>query len=161
MASIDDGSDEDRQGEIRLGPLEDYIAFHLRLAQGASFRAFQRTAGVPGLRPGLVRGADADPREPRDHADGAQPGERPRQVDDHADPAGRSSARGSSAREAVPGDRRSYALRLTAEGDGSGSRTSASGAAEHDRRLDAIVGDRKQELLALLRRIVAELGEEG
>ena len=32
--------------------LDGYIGFHLRLAQAASFRALQRRAGLPGLRPG-------------------------------------------------------------------------------------------------------------
>ena len=116
MASTDEGSDETGQGGIRLGPLEDYIAFHLRLAQGASFRAFQRLAGVPGLRPGwfavllLIR---------------ENPGITPMALS-------RGSGRDKStitpmlrelereglvSREAVPGDRRSYALRLTAEGE--------------------------------------------
>jgi DNA-binding MarR family transcriptional regulator len=63
-------------------------------------------------------------------------------------------------REEVPGDRRSYALRLTAEGAARLAHLRAR-AIEHDARLDAIVGRQKQELLALLRRIVAELGDEG
>ena len=52
MASNDEASEGAGQGGISLGPLEDYIAFHLRMAQGASFRAFQQHAGVPGLRQG-------------------------------------------------------------------------------------------------------------
>jgi len=149
----------DRQGGIRLGPLEDYIAFHLRLAQGASFREFQRLAGVPGLRPGwfavlvLIR---------------ENPGITPMALS-------RGSGRDKSTitpmlrelereglvvREAVAGDRRSYALRLTPEGELRLAYLDAR-AAEHDRRLDAIVGDRKDELLGLLRRIVTELGDEG
>jgi DNA-binding MarR family transcriptional regulator len=145
--------------EIRLGPLETYIAFHLRLAQGASFRAFQRLAGIGGLRPGwfavlmLIR---------------ENPGITPIALS-------RGSGRDKStitpilrdlerekliSRETVPGDRRSYALRLTPEGAARLAHLNAC-AAEHDRRLDAIVGDRKTELLALLRRIVAEIGEDG
>jgi DNA-binding MarR family transcriptional regulator len=159
MESAGEEPEEDGQGAIRLGPLEDYIAFHLRLAQGASFRAFQRSAGVPGLRQGwfavlmLIR---------------ENPGITPMALS-------RGSGRDKSTitpilrdlereglvrREAVPGDRRSYALRLTAEGEARLAHLRER-AAEHDARLDAIVGERKAELLGLLRRIVAELGDEG
>jgi hypothetical protein len=37
--------------DIRLGPLEDFIGFHLRLAQETSFRAFARRVGDKRLRP--------------------------------------------------------------------------------------------------------------
>src|SRR5690606_27040602 len=38
--------------EVRLGELENYISFHLRLAQNASFKAFKRHTGENRLRPG-------------------------------------------------------------------------------------------------------------
>jgi DNA-binding MarR family transcriptional regulator len=150
--------DEAGQGAIRFGPLENYITFHLRMAHGAAFRAFQRRAGMPGLRPGwfavltLIR---------------ENPGITPMALS-------RGSGRDKStitpilrdleheglvSREAVPADRRSYALRLTSKGEVRLAHLSQR-AAEHDARLDAIVGDRKEELLALLRRIVADLADE-
>ena len=48
MASNDDGAEGAGPGPISLGPLDDHIAFHLRMAQGASFRASSSTPGSPG-----------------------------------------------------------------------------------------------------------------
>ena len=38
--------------DVRLGALADWIGFHLRLAQDASFRAFAKHSGQPHLKPG-------------------------------------------------------------------------------------------------------------
>ena len=159
MGSVSDELDADRQGEVRLGALEDYIAFHLRLAQGASFRAFQRRSGMPGLRQGwfavlmLIRENPGITPMALSRASGRDKST--------MTPILRALEReGLVTREAVPGDRRSYALRLTAEGEARLAHLRGR-AIEHDARLDAIVGKQKQALLALLRRIVAELGEEG
>ena len=59
-------------------------------------------------------------------------------------------------RESVPNDRRSYALHLTPQGAEALAHLAVC-AAEHDRELDAIAGDQKPALLALLRRFEAEL----
>lgn len=59
-------------------------------------------------------------------------------------------------REPAPADKRSYCLFLTPPGERKLAHLAAS-AARHDEELDAIVGARKQELLDLLRRIVAAL----
>ena len=48
MASVSDESDGTGRARSVSGALEDYIGFHLRLAQGASFRAFQRAAACRG-----------------------------------------------------------------------------------------------------------------
>jgi DNA-binding MarR family transcriptional regulator len=159
MRTLGGEAETDRQGDVRLGPLENYIAFHLRLAQGASFRAFQRRTGMPGLRQGwfavlmLIR---------------ENPGITPMALS-------RASGRDKSTmtpilralererlvpREEVVGDRRSYALTLTDAGEERLAHLRER-AVEHDARLDAIVGAQKEELLALLRRIVADLGDDG
>ena len=44
--------ERDRGGGLSLGVLDDYVGFHLRLAQNASFRAFKRLTGERSLRPG-------------------------------------------------------------------------------------------------------------
>ena len=41
-----------RHIHVRLGPLADFIGFHLRIAQEASFQAFARRAGAVELGPG-------------------------------------------------------------------------------------------------------------
>ena len=41
-----------RNGSVDLGPLDNWIGFHLRLAQSASFQAFTREARGVDLSPG-------------------------------------------------------------------------------------------------------------
>lgn len=141
--------------EVRLGALDAYIGFHLRLAQNASFRAFKRLTGEHNLRPGwfAVLSIIKD-----------NPGITPIALS-------RASGRDKSTitpvlrdllkaglvtRSPVAGDRRSYALSLTPPGVEKLAHLAAC-AAEHDRALDAIVGEEKPELIRLLRRIVARL----
>jgi DNA-binding MarR family transcriptional regulator len=142
---------------IRFGRLADSVAFHLRLAAGASFRGFQRLAGDPGLRPGWFAVLTLISENPGITPMGLARGSgRDKST---ITPVLRDLERGGLvSRTAVPGDRRSYALSLTAEGEARLAHLAAR-AAEHEARLDAIVGDRKPELVALLRRIVAELDE--
>jgi DNA-binding MarR family transcriptional regulator len=148
--------DRPRPAEISLGILEHYIGFHLRLAQNASFKAFKRLTGESDLRPGwfavmmLIH---------------ANPGITPMALS-------RASGRDKSTltpvlrdlesrayveRCPVPHDKRSHALVLTATGEEMLAKL-AEHAAEHDRRIDEIVGcPRKAELLAVLRRIASQL----
>lgn len=135
--------------------LDDHIAFHLRLAQNASFRAFQRKTGQFDLRPGwfallaliaenpgitpiaLSRGSGRDKST--------------------ITPLLRDMIRdGMVERRPVATDRRSYALFMTEAGHARLVELERH-AAEHDRRLDRIAGDRKGELVALLKRIAAEI----
>ena len=138
-----------------LGALENYIGFHLRLAQNASFRAFKRHTGETDLRPGWFAVMMLI---------GHNPGITPMALS-------RASGRDKSTitpvlrdlmrqelirRSPIPSDRRSYALFLTTAGEERLNHLSEC-AAEHDRELDAIVGERKPELIHLLKRIVAIL----
>jgi DNA-binding MarR family transcriptional regulator len=139
------------KNEIRLGILEGYIGFHLRQAQNASFRAFQRQTGEPGLRPGwfaVLSLIDTNP--------GITPA-----VLSRASGRDKSTLtpvlrdlthRGMIERRPVSNDKRSYSLALTSTGREK-LRELATHAEIHDRKLDKIVGPRKVELLALLRRI--------
>jgi DNA-binding MarR family transcriptional regulator len=139
-----------------LGALDDTLGFHLRLAQDASFRAFTRKAGDDRLRPGWFAVLSVI---------GANPGITPREL---------SRAVGRDKSSITPvlkdllkarhilrlpseSDGRSYSIRLTPEGEETLARI-LEPAAEHDRTLDAIVGEHKPLMLALLRRIWTELG---
>jgi DNA-binding MarR family transcriptional regulator len=140
---------------IELGELDDFIGFHLRLAQTESFKAFRRQAGLRRLRPGWFAVLSIISRNP---------GVTPMAVS-------RASGRDKSTvtpvlrdlmrdslveRRPIPEDRRSYALHLTKAGEEKLSQLAASAAA-HDRELDAIVGERKGELIRLLKRISSAL----
>lgn len=140
---------------VSLGVLDGYIGFHLRLAQAASFRAFKRHSGLRHLRPGWFAVLSIIGDNPRITPVGLS----------------RASGRDKSTitpilrellrermirRESVPNDRRSYALSLTPQGWEALAHLAVC-AAEHDRELDAIAGDQKPALLALLRRFEAEL----
>ena len=135
--------------------LDDYIGFHLRLAQNASFKAFKRHTKDNKLRPGWFAVLSLI---------GNNPGISPMALS-------RASGRDKSTitpvlrdlfsaglirREPVPADKRSYALFLTETGETRLSYLAAC-AADHDKELDGIVGEGKRELLEILRRIVTAL----
>lgn len=140
----------------RLGVLDSYIGFHLRMAQTASFRSVRERAGSIDLRPGWFAVLSII---------GDNPGISPVEL---SRAAGRDKStltpvihdllrKGYLERRPRPGDRRSYTLSLTDEGRVRHNEI-ARHAREHERVLDAIAGPRKAELIALLRRIAEELG---
>lgn len=142
-------------GDIVFGKLDDYIGFHLRLAQNASFRAFQRKTGQSDLRPGwfallsLINDNPGITPMTLSRASGRDKST--------LTPLLRDMIRdGFVEKQPIARDRRSYALFATAVGAARLADLSRH-AAEHDRRLDRIVGERKAELLNLLRRITAEI----
>jgi DNA-binding MarR family transcriptional regulator len=159
-ADADDGagSQADPQAEaqereqVRLGELEAFIGFNLRLAQDASFRAFTRRVGEISLKPGRFAALMVIHDNP-----GVTPGA-----------LGRAIARDKSTitplvqallrdglveRTQSQTDRRSFSLRLTEAGEAF-RRKLLQPARAHDRKLDDIVGSRKDEFLQLLRAIV-------
>jgi DNA-binding MarR family transcriptional regulator len=150
-----EGAGRDAAG-IRLGPLEDFIGFHLRLAQEASFRAFAERVGDPGLRPSrfamlaIIRENPGLTQRALSRASGRDTSTLTTALDDLV-------RRGLVVRERAEADRRSYALSLTPRGQRVLGRLTAHARA-HDDRLDALVGSRgKATLLRLLRRIVEGL----
>lgn len=142
--------------EVRLGPLEDCMAFLLRRAQACSFRTFKRHTGLKNLRPGWYAVLTIINENP-----GITP------VD-----LSRASGRDKStitpvlrdltrerliSREPMPSDRRSYRMRVTAAGVERLAHLGACADA-HERELDAIIGlDARQEFASILRRIIATL----
>jgi len=140
-----------RTAGARLGRLDEFIGFHLRLAQDASFRAFARSVGVRSLKPGRFAAMTVIHNNP-----GITQSELSRAI-----------ARDKSSvtpliqdlerdrlvrRRPSKTDRRSVSLTLTRHGEMILRRLMVH-AAEHDRKLDEIVGEGKPEFLHLLRRI--------
>ncbi|MBN9077006.1 MAG: MarR family transcriptional regulator [Rhizobiales bacterium] len=141
--------------DFSLGPLEDRIGFHLRLAQNASFKAFKKKTGEADLKPGwfAVLSLIHD-----------NPGITPLVLS-------RASGRDKSTitpvlrdllrnhlieQKPMPADKRSYMLSLTDAGKGR-LKELTEHAMEHDRVLDEIVGDSKPELLRILRLIISSV----
>lgn len=140
-----------RNGQVRLGLLADWIGFHLRLAQDASFRAFAKHTGQPHMKPGRFAAMMVIHNNPGITQTTL----------------GRAIARDKSTvtplvqelhrhglvrRSPSPADRRSITLTLTRAGEATLADL-LTHARAHDRRLDAIVGRRKAVLIALLRKI--------
>ena len=149
------GEVRDRPDGFDPGKLDSYVGYHLRLAQNASFRGFKRKTGEGNLKPGWFAVLSLI---------GDNPGITPMAL---ARGSGRDKssltpilrdmlAGGFIARSATENDRRSYGLTLTDLGRDKLELLSAH-AVDHDAQLDAIVGERKQEFIAILRRIAAEI----
>jgi len=141
----------------RLGPLSNFIGFHLRIAQEASFRAFAQRVGDPDLKPRrfavltLIAENPGLTQTALGKAAGRDKSTLTSTLDDLV-------KRGLVLRERAPKDRRSYTLTLTPAGCALHQCLMASARA-HDQELDRIVGaDKKDEFIALLRRISTELG---
>lgn len=140
---------------VRRGALDDYIAFHLQLAQNASFKSFKRHAAQADLRPGhfAVLSLIND-----------NPGVTPLALSRAAGrdkstltPVLRDLDRAMLIRRCPStADRRSHGLHLTDKGSEKLAHL-AECAARHDRELDAIVGVGKPALLDMLRRLIAAL----
>lgn len=142
---------------LRLGPLANFIGFHLRLAQEASFRAFAQRSGCPSIKPSrfaimtLIAENPGLSQTAIGRAAGRDKSTLTTALDDLA-------RRGLVRRDREPTDRRSYRLHLTPKGEEVLAELMER-AREHDRLLDSIVGpDKKPELIRLLARIAADLG---
>jgi DNA-binding MarR family transcriptional regulator len=144
---------------VRMGPLADFIGFHLRRAQNASFQAFARRVGQTDLSPGtfalltLIRHNPGISQTALSRADG-------RDKSSLTPALAALERHGLILRQRLPENRRTYALSLTPAG-GLVLAKLERHARTHDRRLDRIVGlQRKAELIGLLRRIALELAAE-
>lgn len=138
---------------VNLGPLADFIGFHLRLAQEASFRSFAGRVGDRRLRPSrfammtLIAANPGITQTALSRASGRDKSTLTTALDDLV-------GHGLVRREKAASDRRSYALDLTPKGHRVLIRLTAH-ARLHDERLDALVGaSGKVTLLRLLRRII-------
>ena len=142
---------------IDYGPLAEWLGFHLRMAQIASFQAFAREVGEVELPPGRFALLTLIGRNPGisqtvlSRAAGRDKSTLTPALRDL-------KRRGLIARKRLDSDRRSYHLTLTPDGEAMLQRLTEC-AARHDRNLDRIVGPRdKPRLLRVLRKIMSELG---
>ena len=142
--------------DVRLGPLDNFIGFHLRLAQDASFRAFARHTGVKGIQPGRFAALMVLHKNP-----GITLGELGRAIardKSTVTPLIQDfKRRGLIERRPSKSDRRRVHLSLTDAGE-SLLRDLLHHAKAHDRMLDTLVGGKKAEFIRLLRKIYDGLG---
>jgi DNA-binding MarR family transcriptional regulator len=149
-----------RNSDVDLGPLENWIGFHLRLAQSASFQAFTRQARGVDLSPGrfatlLIIGRNpgisqtalsrANARDKSSLTPVLENLERRRLI----------------RRVRPKDDRRSYQLLLTPAGERLLQELTAC-AEQHDRNLDRVIGPRdRTRFLKTLKKLTAKLQENG
>jgi DNA-binding MarR family transcriptional regulator len=141
---------------IDYGPLDDWVGFHLRLAQTASFQAFARATEEVDLSPGRFSVLMLIGRNPGisqtllSRANGRDKSTLTPALNDLV-------RRGLVTRTRLANDRRSYQLTLTSSGEAMLRRLTAF-AERHDRNLDRIIGKRdRAQFLRILRKLVAEL----
>jgi DNA-binding MarR family transcriptional regulator len=140
---------------VDLGNLESYIGFHLRVAQDASFRAFARETGQHGIKPGRFAALMVIARNPG--ISQVALGQTIARDKSSITPLIQDLQRlGLIERRNAADDRRRVELCLTAAGEKHLERLRRF-AGEHDAKLDAIVGAKKDEFLDLLRKIANEI----
>ena len=142
---------------IDYGPLADWIGFHLRLAQTASFQAFARATEEVDLRPGrfailmLIGRNPGISQTALSRANGRDKSSLTPVLNDLA-------RRGLVIRRRTRADQRTYRLSLTPAG-----RRLLAGltrcAREHEEKLDEIIGAKEQKaFVRVLKRIIAQAG---
>lgn len=140
-----------RNGDVRLGVLDQFIGFHLRVAQDASFRDFAKHAGIRGLTTGRFAAMMVIHNNP-----GISQAELSRVIardKSSVTPLIQELERGRLVKRVQSAaDRRSVTLTLTRFGETMLRRLLVHAVA-HDQRLDEIVGEAKPELLRLLKKI--------
>jgi DNA-binding MarR family transcriptional regulator len=149
-----------QSGVVDMGPLENWVGFHLRLAQNASFQAFSREASDVDLSPGRFATLMLIGRNPGISQTSLS----------------RANARDKSSltpvledlerrklirRERPKSDRRSYRLLLTAAGERLLQELTEC-AERHDRNLDRIIGPRdRARFLKILKKLIVRLAGNG
>lgn len=143
---------------LSLGMLENALGFHLRLAQDASFQDYMRRIEGADLRPGwfaTLALIDENPninQKALSEASGRDKSTTSLLLRDL-------ERQGLVERTRSRADRRTAVLNLTTAGLQQLAELKAA-AIEHEARLSAIVGDRREEFLAMLKHLVAELSRD-
>lgn len=142
---------------IDMSPLPDRVGYVLRHAQIAVFNDFMRTCAEFDIRPAqyavliLIENNPGLKQIDISTALGIKRANLVPLID-------LLERRGLARREAVPSDRRSHALRLTARGRAFMARLHAQ-AAIHEKQVDAVLGEKgRQQLLPLLRKLTEAMG---
>jgi DNA-binding MarR family transcriptional regulator len=142
---------------IDYGPLAEWVGFHLRMAQTASFQAFARETEDVDLRPGRFALLTLIGRNPGisqtalSRANGRDKSTLTPALNDL-------ERRGLIVRTRPKHDRRSYHLVLTKSGEDA-LRKLTQCAERHERNLDRVIGLRdRKKFLRILRRVMNELG---
>jgi DNA-binding MarR family transcriptional regulator len=142
---------------IDYGPLADWVGFHLRMAQNASFQAFARRANGVDLRPGRFATLMLIGRNPGisqtalSRANGRDKSSLTPVLNDLV-------RRGLVRRQRTRHDRRTYRLTLTRAGETMLRRLTQC-AKRHESNLDKVIGARdRARFLAVLRKIAPEIG---
>lgn len=157
-AKLDDNQAATAAESLSYGSLADSLAFHLRLAQEASFNAFAKRVGQTDLRPGryavltLIGENPGISQTVLSQASGRDKSSLTPALDDL-------ESRGLVRRERVVTDRRSYALYLTPQGD-KALAVMDQQAQLHNATLDRIVGpEQRAQFMKTLQRIATALAD--
>jgi DNA-binding MarR family transcriptional regulator len=144
---------------VDFGPLANWVGFHLRIAQTASFQAFVKEAREVDLSPGRFATLMLIGRNPGisqtalASANGRDKSTLTPILEDL-------ERRGFIVREKMKTDRRSYQLTLTDAGKKMLDQLTAC-AKRHDDNLDRIIGAKDRvKFLKILQKISAEIGSE-
>lgn len=145
---------------VDFGPLADWVGFHLRLAQTASFQAFAQEAREVDLSPGRFATLLLIGRNPgiSQTALAAANGRDKSTLTPILEDLER---RGFIVRDKMKTDRRSYQLTLTDAGRKMLDQLVVC-AKRHDDNLDRIIGAKDRvKFIKILQKITAEIGREG
>ena len=142
---------------VDFGPLADWVGFHLRLAQTASFQAFVQEARAVELSPGRFATLLLIGRNPGISqtalatANGRDKSTLTPILEDL-------ERRGFIVREKMKSDRRSYQLTLTDAGKKMLDQLTVC-AKRHDDNLDRVIGPKdRAKFIKILQKITAEIG---
>ena len=140
---------------IDFGPLRNWVGFHLRMAQSASFQAFARHTQDVHMRPGRFATLMLIGRNPGisqtalSRANGRDKSTLTPVLSDL-------ERRGLIRRARTRNDRRTYRLSLTPAGE-TMLRELLKCARRHDRNVDRVLGKDRERFLAVLRKITNDM----
>jgi DNA-binding MarR family transcriptional regulator len=142
---------------INYGPLEHWVAFHLRMAQVVSFQAFARLAHDVNLSPGRFAVLTLIGHNPGISQTALSRANR-NDKSTLTSALGGLVQKGLVNRQRTKGDKRLYQLTLTPAGERLLQRLTEC-AKQHDRNLTRVIGPREYaRFVQILRKIAAEAG---